>query len=193
MRNPIHVALPVVLCATSALAQSPNPLVVFTEESSTVLTVTVGGVAYGTVNNVAPNSWGWTPPLSKSVDLLEVNTSTEWLEPEATPGRMLGNSVIPVADLRFLFKVFSDFDFTGVIGPSGFPEPSVPDGTILRDYLVIGFTDSTSQGYDVQFFDRGDAAGVPDQSRTLPLLLLSVVALACVRLKQPFNCSERLV
>ena len=44
---------------TQSAIQAANPPLVFTELSSTELTVTLDGVPTGIVNNVAPDVWVW--------------------------------------------------------------------------------------------------------------------------------------
>lgn len=163
------MALIVIACALSpvALAQTQQPLV-FTEHSSSLLTVTLDGNPYGEVNSIVPNNWLWIPPVVFTS--LEVpNQNTYWREPE-NPNH--GNWFWAI-DTGFL--ALSDGDFTGL----GFP--SVPDGAVQARYLKVVAATGAETWWDVQFIDLGDGTSVPDGGTTALLLGLGCTLLGLYR------------
>jgi hypothetical protein len=153
---------------------APNPVIVFTEESSTVLTATLGGADFGSVTLDSANRWTWLlppdrPPLGHATE--ENNPFEFWLDPESKGAKILGNQVSPAfaftangAVIGGIFIV-SDFDFsTGNI--------PIPNGTTSLDKITFSYEDGTSETFGVQFNDLGDSS-VPEASSTFRMLFLS--------------------
>src|SRR5271165_4784277 len=73
MKTPLVTAAAVLsFSVLSISARAQTQTVVFTEESSTSLTVTLGGSAFGTVTvnpDGNPERWEWAAPLDASVSL----------------------------------------------------------------------------------------------------------------------------
>jgi hypothetical protein len=150
-------------CGTNARGDT----LIFTEYSSTNLGVTLNGADFGTVTNLGPDLWDWAPPdIGKSWQILTIqNSDTYWQEPgEAGFGNWFGFG----GDASF--RVFSDYDF------SYYGNPFVPDGATLLNHLSITYTDQTSFTWDVQFFDLGDTATVPEPTS----LILLGSGIACI-------------
>ena len=55
--------------------------------------------------------------------------------------------------------------------------PLLPDGATVTGLFMIDFSDGTSQTYDGQFIDLGDAVTTPDTGSTLGLLGLALAGL----------------
>ncbi len=164
------------LIPVSALAQTRNPKLLFTENSDTSLTATLDGSAFGTVTNVAPDHWEWRSGVLG--DLISSNGFNGWTEP--------GNSLA----VNFAQGTFFDQSPNTVLGDIGydlysdvsitFPNPSGPTNG------GYGFTFTGDSGgnqvlgpIDVYFSDLGDsAASAPDNASTFVLLSLSCAALA---------------
>jgi hypothetical protein len=163
----------------------PNTLLVFTEDSSTVLTATTtGGAAFGTVSLISPDFWQWLLPANRP-DVAVANTPnlSAWSEPENTGTPVLVNFVnwppIDTAHPNGLL-VHSDLDSTG------FGVPIVPNGTTVSGEIEFFYVGGGTETFDVQFIDNGDIAavpGVPDTGTTCFLLGLPLTGLVFLRRK----------
>jgi hypothetical protein len=181
------------MIAISALMAQPifggqatpaNTLVVFTEESSSILNATVAGIAFGTVSLTSPDHWTWTLPADRPniVSFIVTGVASQfWLEPgSASP--TLVNQVAPGFAVGSNFtqggaRITSDFD----MGTLGFL--TVADTTIVRDSVTFNYVGGSTETFDVQFIDKGDIATVPDTETTGCLFALSLTGLAFLRRK----------
>jgi hypothetical protein len=164
------------LTCVTALAQSPPPLVLtetpITTNSPIGLTVTLGGIAIGTITPDLGNSqtgvqaWEWIPPSNSIVTIPSPTFYLNWLEPE--PGATNYNSV----------------EYTGITGRPGLAL------NIFSDYIVVGspsdnlfYTNGQVSPYavtltdtltgtviaqGVQFIDQGDQSPPPLVFTELP-------------------------
>ena len=161
---------------TSVQAQiQQHAFVTFTEYSSTVLTATVGvgGPDIGTVQNIKPDEWFWTPPGSVTIGAI-YHFGIYWQEPESTNTTILGNVLTHAGEFPGgPLGIISDNDF------SFHPENSVPDGS-----TVIGYFDvSDGTLYDVQFIDKGDATTAVPEPCTMLLFGGGLVGLVAYRMR----------
>jgi hypothetical protein len=147
----------------SALAQ--NHQVVFTENSSTSLSVTFDGSTTGiTVTPEGlPDEWSVTLPSEVTINI----DAAGWVEPE---NANLINLVLPLTGVNgFSVSVLSDN--TNILSPQS---PISNGGTINEFFLDtndLTFVSATFQ-------DNGDvAATVPDIGSTLRLLSFSLIGL----------------
>src|ERR1035437_905306 len=167
-----------------------NPQLQITELSDSELTVTLDGVAAGTVTQVAPDQWEWRSNVWGNAESFSgtggwYNTTLGvfWSEPsDATKANFVGFQsfdfnpyLSPSWNLGLIiYSDVADFRNTSIFGT---PNPSVSDGelgmsafTEYSDYLgPIGFGP-----VDVYFSDLRDNAKVPDGSSTLALLGFSI-------------------
>jgi hypothetical protein len=135
-----------------------NPLVIFTEISSTELTVNIGSVG-----NLGPDLWSWSPPSTIPRPLGPTSLGSNawyWVEPE---NANLGNRII----LDSPFRIQSDVDVTGVHSP---PWTPYADGAIQYNQMWIEGADNVTYIFDAQFFDKGDAGTQVPESTTMLLL-----------------------
>ena len=167
--------------------------VVFTEQSSSSLTVTLNGSPYGTVTpNPDGNSdrWEWAPPSGLSPSLGSPYISyypPGWADEPGTYNTIREipqNGVSPDGVHLYVDSdVAPDHQFWS---PSGFQRQA--DGTILSDYLTLSGVQNNAITYDVQFIDLGDSsASVPDSPQTMCLLLISGVALTVAARRRAFQ------
>ena len=164
---------------TASQAQFAPPVLVFTEESSTVLTATISGVGFGSVTLNSPDHWTWVLPADRPAVNVIVTSTVDWVEPESTSTKTLGNYLSPSFSPGGL-GVVSDFDFTG------FLHTPIPNDSVAPDSFSFHYTDGTSETFRVQFNDLGDvASNVPDNSSTLVMLALSAATMfGFVRFRQ---------
>jgi hypothetical protein len=194
MRNSSLKRLPPLMIAISAwLAHPmfggqitpPNTLLVFTEESSTVLTATTtGGAAFGTVTLISPDFWNWVLPADRpDVGLATTANLSAWSEPGNTGSPVLVNFVTwPPINITHPngLRVYSDLDSTGL------GVPVVSNGTTVTGEIEFFYAGGGSETFDVQFIDNGDTAavsGVADTGTTCCLLGLSLTGLVFLRWK----------
>ena len=154
---------------TTASAQSQNPKLVITEQSSTVLTVTLDGAPFGKALSSFSDFWVWDTGI--------VGTTTSgtnfWKEPDSsTLFNTVGATVLSQGSHTGILIIFSDL-FLGPGVTGGLPNGA--EGFSLRIFdgpnVVFG-------PVDVSFVDNGDVLSpVPDSSQTLRLLLMSSTAL----------------
>jgi len=144
---------------------------VFTEQSSTVLTATLDGSSFGTVVNQSADHWLWTSPtftLNGGGITLGLGGNYAWQEPGAETGVNGGSPNITIRQNvgTFAFELVSDSH--GSFGTL------VPNGAVGGTVTISQVGNSSLLGTaDVRFVDQGDNA-VPDASSTSGLLLLSV-------------------
>jgi hypothetical protein len=156
------------LMQTAGKAQSVNPLLVLTEKSDTLLTATVGGVAFGSVTLNGPDSWTWIFP-AEITSITDNHALEYWLEPESNRGNLVSASGI-VINGQGALTIVSDVDFTGF--------PSHPNNSIVLDKFSVNLATGRFESFDVQFNDLGDtASSVPDAHSTAGMLILSTGAL----------------
>jgi hypothetical protein len=164
--------LPALVVAITALVAQPvfgNTLLVFTEESSTLLTATVGGNPFGTVTFTSLDQWTWSNPDRPSVEAIFMGGATFWLEPGSlTLANVVNANIVGTVGV---FTIASDFD-SAIFG-----NPKVSDSTVVSNFATFDYLGGGSETFDVQFIDKGDVAAAPDTGSTLGLLSLSVVAL----------------
>jgi hypothetical protein len=155
----------------------PNTLLVFTEESDTLLTATTtGGAAFGTVSFTSSDHWTWTIPTDRpNVDLIQNLSTTAWLEPDVPPVNTANALTSFFTAPRGGLTISSDLDFGN--------HTVVPDSTIVPAYFTFTYVGGTSETFDVQFIDKGDVATVPDTGTTFSLLGLSLTGLGFLRRK----------
>jgi hypothetical protein len=145
---------------------------VFTENSSAILSVTYDGSSTGIAISQAglPDTWNVVLPLNVSTGL----TTYEWREPE---DGSLSNLVIFSSPGLIVFIVSED---------SGNFPGAVPDEATIAN---VGFDTRDQQPISATFDDDGDRMStVPDTSGTLGLLSLSfsaVCAVAWLRERKP--------
>jgi hypothetical protein len=148
--------------------------------------VTLSGADYGTVVNVSPDYWTWTPPPKSDGTPVDATVGngpmSNWLEPENSALANGIGGIHGAAPGTLGYGVFSDWTL-----------PFTPDastwwvrnnGDVSPSELWVGYSDLSYQVFDVQFIDRGDAGhapSVPDQSSTLGLLLISCFGLELAR------------
>jgi hypothetical protein len=140
-------------------AVNPEHQLIFTENSSTSLTITYDGSPLTvTPTPGSPDQWTFSLPAG----FVDVTTFVLWTEPE--------NSTL-VNSIGFSNgTVFSD-----VTNPGG---PALTNGTPFGEVgTVNGIIVSAT------FFDNGDVATVPDTGTTGSLLGLSLAGLAFFRRK----------
>lgn len=181
--KPVLCALVGVVFGFFSNAAFANPKLLLTELSSTVLTATLDGVPYGTVNNVGPDRWEWRSGVFCQIggESSTVSDFGLWNEPGNESGfNHLGlnsfdyNPVTGLSDIGLdIISDTSDFFGTGhADGAYGFTISGYdfpPSGGLA--FLVFG-------PVDVYFSDQADTLGtVPDSTSTLGLLLLSAALL----------------
>jgi len=169
----IPLATGVLLFAvTSPRVHAASSVIVFTEQSSSVLTATVGGVAFGSVTQNGADDWTWLLPANRPVvsgiDVL--NPLEYWLDPESTPNTTLGNTLLSAFGLGGVggIHISSDLDLTGSTGQQR------ANGYTSLDKFTFHYVTGANETFSVQFNDLGDGAGVPDSSSTAGMLLLSL-------------------
>jgi len=135
-----------------------NPLVTFTEISSTELTANIGSVV-----NLGPDLWSWSPPpFPEPLGSFSLGSSTYyWVEPE---NANLGNRITLHTPT---FRIQSDVDVTGEHAPPWIP---YPDGAIQYNQLWIEDANGVLHVFDAQFFDQGDAGTQVPEPTTVLLL-----------------------
>jgi hypothetical protein len=158
------IILSLAIAITAALAAQPTSAistadqVIFTENSSTSLTVTLNGndITATAVSNTGPDAWTVTLPSTVSFDGGLIN----WLEPDNSN---LANEVSFVPG--FGLTVNSDFP---VLPPgSGFSYNNDGDN-ILNGATFFMFKDNAA---------TAETSAVPDTGSTFGLLFLSLIAL----------------
>lgn len=172
---------------TNAQSQAVPPLV-FTENSSTDLTVTLGGVSYGTIGigvPITPDIWDWFPPAPLTVTSIVLNAPLEpfWIEPGSPPtyptyvNLLEANNLNPAKSI----EIFSDIFY-----PEGTSFPLYPDAYIYPSLITINYSDGTSNTFSAQIIDNGDTPAVPEPS-TMLLLGSGLIGLAGYGRKKLFK------
>jgi hypothetical protein len=174
----------VLALAPATLKAQTLPKLVLTEESPSVLTVTLDGVPSGTVKNISSDHWVWDSGVITDIENVDGVGGTapngRWQEPGSST---LFNTInliqlFPPGSQTFTggLEFFSDKTF-----PS--PVPSNPDGSSgfilsmhLGNTLVFGPA-------EVFVFDKGDGSTVPDSSSTLGLMLSAVAMYGLARMR----------
>jgi hypothetical protein len=172
----VNVLTLALLSPMASRAQNTNRVLVFTEESSTVLTATIGGVTFGSVTPLGTDVWIWSPDKSTIGATDHFSSFDGWLE----PGNAALVNVLQLGGPGL--AIHSDQRVSG--------GPVLADGDIMRDNFTFSYSDGTSETFSVQFFDLGDenVGHVPDQSSTLVLLLLAGMAMVvCLPLRKAWG------
>ena len=152
---------------TQPVFGAPDHQLVFTENSSTDLSVTYDGSKTGiTVTNLGADHWSVSLPSNLT---FTTGPGFEWLEPE------LGANGGPTNFVTFASSSASVFSETGdsIITPNEDESTVTNVGVDSRDQLPISAT----------FDDDGDVATVPDTGTTFSLFGLSLMGLAFLRRK----------
>jgi hypothetical protein len=140
------------LVFSARVAAQTVPVIVFTEESSTLLTATLGGNSFGTVTLNSPDHWTWLVPSDRpnGAGGSALNPFEYWSEPGApTSGNTLNSTFV---GLRAGISIISDLDFTGSSNRAR------PDGYVSVDKFQFEYVGGSSEIFSVQFFDHGDTA-----------------------------------
>ncbi|MHB8522266.1 MAG: hypothetical protein ACYDH9_16120 [Limisphaerales bacterium] len=157
--------------------------IVFTELSSSSLTVTLNGSAYGTVTpnpDGNPERYQWAPPSGLSPSLGSPYLSyfpPGWADEGPTYNTIRDTSSNGGTSDGLHLYIDSDLQPDHQPwSPAGFQGNS--DGTILSSYLMLTDAQNNTTTYDVQFIDLGDSpTSLPDSPQTMCLLLISGLAL----------------
>jgi hypothetical protein len=176
--TPHKLAVMAIAAFASLFAPSPtqaqNHKLVFTEESSSLLTVTLDGSPFGTIVNTSPDHWSWDTvylaapkPITGPFITLDFG-HLAWEE----PGNETGTNYVSTIHI-----VFEDTKTTmqwNLVSDSFTTAPSAPDGT-LGGTFSFGTDHYTGLGpTDVYFNDHSDA---PDGGATLGMLFVAVLGM----------------
>ena len=171
------------------ITHAGNPLLMFTEESPTVLEVTVGGAAFGSVSNISAYNWFWAYPAPSYSITSILTVYPAWTEPDTRPGLptfgtiLTGEFINPTPGPNPVFAtggvgIVSEFRFT-----SFFDGPLSPYGSVVDSNLKFYFTGGGSATYDVEF-------NVVPEPRAIMLIGLAIVCVASVRWFVAAGCGE---
>jgi hypothetical protein len=167
-------ALILALASTTSRAQTaPSKVLVFTEESSSVLTATVDGLSFGTVTFNSADHWIWTLPPDRPFTDSPVEPLVFWTEPE-DPSR---HNVVAIENFSGTvgstggFGIASDNDFL--------PGGTVPlaNKSVAIDAFTFVYVNGSTETFSVQFIDNRDTGQVPDSGSSLGMLLLSAAGM----------------
>lgn len=195
MRAVFSFSIPAMAVAAVLLAPArANPTLLITELSDTHLTVTLDGLAYGTVSNVGPDHWEWRSNLFGNAISFDANDGTYgfyhlivggyWAEPsDPTKANFVGLGTFdwngsPDGEVNIGLVIYSGVSFGSLLGLDSKPISPNADGTVgfwnfngkLNGNPVLG-------PFDVIYSDRNDAARVPEGASTIALLGLAAVGL----------------
>jgi hypothetical protein len=149
----------------TAFAGTPPHNLVFTELSSSLLSITYDGSTVGvSVVNNGPDSWRFSIPAAVTFSSMVPNLS--WTEPDNVS----------------LFNVVSFTSGTNTGSVASDRSPSL--GPILADGSTFFFVGSDIRDagiVQVTFFDRGDAAAIPEGGSTLAFLTMALAGLCLAR------------
>jgi hypothetical protein len=152
---------------------------VFTEESPTSLEATVGGVAFGSVNNLSAFNWFWAYPApSDSISAIFTDLPA-WTEPDTPPGgefgtELEGEFINPSAGPNPVFatggvSIISEHSFAQINDG-----PLSPYGSVVDSDLTFDFSAGGSSTYNVEF-------NVVPEPPAIMLIGLAIVCAASVR------------
>ena len=153
-----------------------NDVIVFTETSSTDLSVTVNGSAFGSVTYVGPDKWYWRYPYPSGTDFpsltILLKSPSTWAEPDnSATSNTLALSQPPDNSLVI---VNSDVSV----------QAALQNGDIVSSSLTFAYSINggtyTNYPYDVRFLDRGDTVNTPEPA-TMLLFGFGLAGLAGVR------------
>src|SRR3954454_22326376 len=160
-KTTLAVCVSLALLAASAFGGVAGHLISLTELSSTNLTATYDGSAFGITVTPGANPDTWTVVLPSSAFILGW-TGAAWTEPEIST--TLGNTVSPIGNNTLL--VTSDVAAT----------PLLKNGATI---FTTTFDTRDAVGILISFNDLGDGATtVPETGSTLGLLALTLTAMA---------------
>ena len=178
----ISCALPGIMVAFTSMSLKAQtlPELVFTENRSSVLTVTLNGAAFGTIVNTGPDRWTWDSgvtcdgvnfsPLASGVA-----GNPRWLEPGETH---------PLFNVVSVTSVPHGSTKTFTAGQSPSFEQSFGFGLFGQAGGTVGGAFSMNIGnpfaFDTEVFSfhkAGALSNVPDISSTLVLLALSAATM----------------
>ncbi len=160
-------------------AQTPNPILLFTEQSDTSLTATLNGNPFGTVTNTGTDQWDWRSGVFGDLTTFQNANTPYWAEPGPETG------VNDLISAGFDFNSATGLSNLGFVINSDLPSNGI---SLVNPNGGYGFTmEGSANGQlvlgpvDVYFSDLGDGgAKTPDGASTLALLGLSLAALAGV-------------
>ncbi len=167
------IALLVLIALAGPVAYAET--IIFTEQSSSNLEVTLGGSDFGTVTlypspPFPPQLWNWDFPViigGKTTSFGSIAPALWWLEPGGDPAAGgPWNNLTNNGNTGLSYFIASEDLIVPPPGSSQF----LLDSTTVPGYFTVHFTDGSSADYGVQFIDlANDATPVPEPSTMLLL------------------------
>jgi hypothetical protein len=149
-----------------------NHQLVFTEKSSSDLSLTLDQSSLGSIVKVGPDHWTWETTLAGLEDTVAVDGVGVWVEPGGEPGY---NHVFSITVENGLNQATMVWDILSDDTKFVLPPGVTPAGNGDLGLTISVFTASGALLFgpaDVYFDDRGDP-NVPDGGSSLGMLLVS--------------------
>jgi hypothetical protein len=161
-------------CIAPISVRAQNHQLVFTEESSKVLTAKLDGVtSYGTVEYLSLDHWKWSIVLSGDVNFSSFTGNPFWQEPGGESGV---NSLDPIGvstSGQPTYSIFVTSEDRIVVPPGDV----VPNGALGPTLSLSDVNGNFLLGpLDIYFNDLGDT-NVPENASSLGMLLVTVAGL----------------